>query len=470
MALLDFPFISRALGIAAPNPGTVPDRFANLPMAQPDGQTMMGLAMSQPQGAGVAMPDGAPGPMTMAGMPMPSFGSPDTPAPGSIATAAPTMPPPRDIRPAGLASAMAIQPASAAITPPGNMPMMPAEPGATPAKSAASGGGFFDALGKIYGAGGPGDTLMNLGFGLMSTPGNPGAGLMKGMALTSAQKLAGKKAKSAEEAKKLMLGKDTWRALVDPAERAKYGIAADDKNVYQINAFGQLKSPGKPTTNVNLPPTEKAFDTKAGNIIADRYGKIAAAGDTAESRMSDLTAIRELSGRVGNQGAVADWKIRFGPLAKALGVDVGGLGDLQAWNAIVQKMAPQMRAVGSGSTSDIEFKGMLASIPQASQDPAARKMILDTMEGAAKDAMARRDIALRVLNKEIDRKQADAEMKALPDYMANWRSYKASMGAAADPVAKKTASDFYNKAIAAGKDRDATLKYLRDRGYPVEGL
>ena len=282
--------------------------------------------------------------------------------------------------------------------------------------------------------------------------------------------MAGKKAKSAEEAKKLMLGKDTWRALVDPAERAKYGIAADDKNVYQINAFGQLKSPGKPTTNVNLPPTEKAFDTKAGNIIADRYGKIAAAGDTAESRMSALTAIRELSGRVGNQGAVADWKIRFGPLAKALGVDVGGLGDLQAWNAIVQKMAPQMRAVGSGSTSDIEFKGMLASIPQASQDPAARKMILDTMEGAAKDAMARRDIALRVLNKEIDRKQADAEMKALPDYMANWRSYKASMGAAADPVAKKTASDFYNKAIAAGKDRDATLKYLRDRGYPVEGL
>jgi hypothetical protein len=107
----------------------------------------------------------------------------------------------------------------------------------------------------------------------------------------------------------------------------------------------------------------------------------------SQERLGDINNLREMARRLGSQGATADFKRMIGPYAEAAGINIEGLPDIQAFNSVIQKLAPQMHVAGSGATSDIEFKGMLSAIPQLSANPVAREAILDTMEAQQRHAM-----------------------------------------------------------------------------------
>jgi hypothetical protein len=157
----------------------------------------------------------------------------------------------------------------------------------------------------------------------------------------------------------------------------------------------------------------------------------------------------------------------------------------------VQRLAPQQRAEGSGSTSDIEFKGFIKSLPILSQNPAARDATLNTMDALNRDDMARGDIATRLATKEITRKQAEQELRALPDPMksfTDWRKAnpalygqalkgQASSAAATAKPMKFTAPEIDQSlsnaraAIQANPAaKAAIIKKLRDNGLPTDGL
>jgi flagellar protein FlgJ len=181
----------------------------------------------------------------------------------------------------------------------------------------------------------------------------------------------------------------------------------------------------RPQTNVNIDnKTETAADTEAAKALIKRNVAAMDAADKSQAAMGDITTMRDISRRVGSVGSTADLKAAIGPYAEAFGVNIDGLPDIQAFEAVIQRMAPQMRAEGSGSTSDIEFKGMLASLPRLRSNPQAREMILDTMEANARYNIMRGDIALRVLTKEIKREDGEKQMRALGDPMQAFKEFR----------------------------------------------
>jgi len=184
-------------------------------------------------------------------------------------------------------------------------------------------------------------------------------------------------------------------------------------------------------TNVTVDQKgETKFEEEFGKKQADRYTKYMDAADAARRKMVDINTMREISTRLGTQGAVAGIKEAIGPYADALGVNIDGLSDIQAYTQVIQRLAPQQRAPGSGSTSDIEFKGFLKSLPGLSQNPAAREVGLNTMEALARDDIARGEIASRLATGEIKRAEAEKQLRDLPDPMkgfVEWRKANPQM-------------------------------------------
>lgn len=225
--------------------------------------------------------------------------------------------------------------------------------------------------------------------------------------------------------------KEVAKTLLSHALKASE-LTADQKEYVGAVAQGEnrtftdwkmgMKRAG--ATNVSVGDNSKKFDEELDKKTADRFGKYIDNADAARRKMVDIDTMREISGRLGVQGAAAGIKEAIGPYADALGINVDGLSDIQAYTQVIQRLAPQQRAPGSGSTSDVEFKGFLKSLPGLSQNPAAREIGLNTMEALARDEIARGDIATRVSTKELTRIEGEKQLRALPDPMkgfVEWR-------------------------------------------------
>ncbi len=247
-------------------------------------------------------------------------------------------------------------------------------------------------------------------------------------------------------------------------------------------------------TTVNV-GGEKEFDKELDKGQAKRWNGYIEEGQAAERKLVDINTMREIHQRIGSQGAAANIKEAIGPYAEALGINVAGLSDIQAYSQVIQRIAPQQRAPGSGSTSDIEFKGFLKSLPPLSQNPAAREMGLNTMEALTRDDMARGEIASRLATREITRVQAEKALRDLPDPMrgfVEWRKanpeiYGQALKGGAAPASApqdngarivpstkvEIDQSLANAKAAIAKNpaaRDAIIKKVRDAGLDTSGL
>jgi hypothetical protein len=173
---------------------------------------------------------------------------------------------------------------------------------------------------------------------------------------------------------------------------------------------------------------ETKFEQDMAGINAKRWGKYLDNAELAQTKLVDINQMREISQRIaagGNSpGAWAGVKDLLGPYAEAAGIPIKDLSDIQAYTSIIQRLAPQNRAAGSGSTSDIEFKGMVKAMPALIQNPVARDVTLNTMEALSRHDLAQGEIAARLASKEITQVQAEKELRALPDPMAGFRKWR----------------------------------------------
>lgn len=238
----------------------------------------------------------------------------------------------------------------------------------------------------------------------------------------------------------LMIGQPGGtRSLTTLEERRAQGIADDDKRVVQIKPNGELVYPSKAQTEVNLNnAVEKELDKGFAKSDVDRYSGFVAKADQARGMLGDISTLREISRRVGSQGKTAEVKMALGPYAEALGIDVKDLSDLQAADAIIQRLAPQMHVPGSGATSDIEFKGFVKSLGSMTNNPQAREMIYDTFEAFARYDIARGKIVSQLKSKKITPTEAEDKIEALGDPLTRYREWKKTNGsteAAAPEVA-----------------------------------
>ena len=83
-------------------------------------------------------------------------------------------------------------------------------------------------------------------------------------------------------------------------------------------------------------------------------------------------------------------------LARTLGIESDQVAAQDLANSLVVQLAPRMRAPGSGSTSDIEFKSYIAAVPSLSSSEKGREIMAKSAE-----AFARRNAKLADYAKKL---------------------------------------------------------------------
>jgi len=211
-----------------------------------------------------------------------------------------------------------------------------------------------------------------------------------------------------------------------PDERKAFNVRDGQPAFIKKNGDPGFGPAGTSITNSNSfdGKGESKFNEALGTAQAKRWNGYIEEGDVAQGRLADIQTLRETSRRLGSQGSSANLKATIGPYAESLGIKVEGLPDIQLYESITNRLAPNLRAPGSGSTSDIEFKGFQRAIGPLSNNPAAREMILDTFEAASRNDLARAEIGRRLASGEINRQQAEKEIGTLPNPLEGFKKFR----------------------------------------------
>jgi hypothetical protein len=199
--------------------------------------------------------------------------------------------------------------------------------------------------------------------------------------------------------------KPDWRPAT-PEEKTSLGVGNDTPLV--ITADGpKVLGGGNSTTNNYVNVGGEIPDSKLREELDKSEGKTwdeyKKAGTISGQNAQDFAVLDELL-KVAPQGPIT------GRLAAAV-PGVSSAGD--AVQSIIKRIAPTLRAPGSGSTSDIEYQGMLQSLPALANQPKANAMIISIMKAKADLNVQRSEIVTRYQAGEIDVSTARKEIAKL---------------------------------------------------------
>lgn len=166
-------------------------------------------------------------------------------------------------------------------------------------------------------------------------------------------------------------------------------------------------------TNVNIDQkAEGAFDKKLAEKQAETFDTMATEGLNARA---DIGIINELDTLLQGQGGTLSG---IAGIAAKYGVGGEGIGDLQAVQALINKLVPSQRAPGSGSMSDRDVELFTRSLPSLWNEPGGNAKILRVMRGLAEYKQAQGEIADQVLTGDMSRQEARRALRALPNPLA----------------------------------------------------
>lgn len=232
--------------------------------------------------------------------------------------------------------------------------------------------------------------------------------------------------------------KESWRPMTTE-EKAAYGVKEGDGAAWSINPLTQeVKKEGGNGQTINVDAGQ------AGSSVAElnkQLGKgegttwqgYVDAGASSAGAAQDFQILDQLS-------QVAPQDPLSGPLLQTFpGLNSAGA----AFQSVVKRIAPTLRAPGSGATSDIEYEGMLNSLPSLSNKPEANRVILAMMRNKA----------------EINQQRAEVVMQ-----------YQSSPGTAADAAAARQKLQEINRKSLLTPELTAALQGLGvDVGKAAQG-
>ena len=103
-----------------------------------------------------------------------------------------------------------------------------------------------------------------------------------------------------------------------------------------------------------------------------------------------------------------------GPVQGRLVEMFPGISDAgAAFQSVVSRVAPTLRAPGSGSTSDIEYEGMLKSLPMLRNRPNANRAIATAMKTKAQINMDRASVVSAYQSEQITASEARARLQEI---------------------------------------------------------
>ena len=150
----------------------------------------------------------------------------------------------------------------------------------------------------------------------------------------------------------------------------------------------------------------------------EQWGTALDAGARAGATMQDMAMLEELSA-IAPQGPIQ------GRLAQAF---PGMNSAADAMNSIISRVAPTLREPGSGSTSDIEYEGMLKSLPNLRNKPEANRAIIGMMRAKAQIQTERAATVADYQNGLIDEQTARSKMQELANRSIMTPDMKAIIG------------------------------------------
>lgn len=200
-----------------------------------------------------------------------------------------------------------------------------------------------------------------------------------------------------------------------PTEVQEYEYAKGQGYQGTFQEF-QIEQKRAGASQVNIDQkAEGAFDKKLAENQATMFTEMATGGMDAKA---DLGVLGELEGLLGQTGGTFSGV--SGVLAK-YGIGGEGMGDLQAAQALINKLVPTQRQPGSGTMSDRDVELFTRSLPNLFNTPGGNQKILSVMRGLAQYKQAQGDIASAVLSGTMSRQEATAALKALPNPLAEFK-------------------------------------------------
>jgi len=175
-----------------------------------------------------------------------------------------------------------------------------------------------------------------------------------------------------------------------------------------------LKRAGATTVNIDQ-KSEAEFNKEVGKLSAKRFNTLIEEGQDARFMSADMQTLADIAGRIKTDGKTAEITAALGPWAEAFGIKIDGLGDLQAYNSLISKLAPRMRAPGSGATSDFDARQFLNSLPSLGQTPEGKQIVQNTFAALNDSKIQAAEIASMAMAGEITQREADKRIRALPD-------------------------------------------------------
>lgn len=181
--------------------------------------------------------------------------------------------------------------------------------------------------------------------------------------------------------------------------------------------FGEWKATqsraGASQVNIDQ-KTEGAFDKKLAEGQAEIFNTMAQEGLNANA---DIAIIGQLDGLLGQNGGALSG---LSSMMAKYGIGGEGMSDIQAAQALINKLVPSQRQPGSGTMSDRDVELFTRSLPSLWNTPGGNKIILDTMRGLAEYKRKQGEIAMGVQMGELTRQEAVQALQALPNPLAGF--------------------------------------------------
>ncbi len=202
-----------------------------------------------------------------------------------------------------------------------------------------------------------------------------------------------------------------------PEERTAYSVP-EGQPAY-MNGKGEPKfGPASTKITNSIGATEGEYAKANGKAISERFSKIVEEGDSATTEAGAISRLRELGGSIKNMGAGAALQARLAEYGIKVGENVS---EIEAYNALIDKLTPQQRIAGAGATSDFDAKMFKNSLPGLVRTPQGNELILGTMEALNTYKRQRADIVAEAM--ASNEKPADVikRLRELPDPFAAFK-------------------------------------------------
>jgi flagellar protein FlgJ len=175
-----------------------------------------------------------------------------------------------------------------------------------------------------------------------------------------------------------------------------------------LSEFIAMKKPPAAVATAISGGRPDTFQEEVKKSLAKEFSEIRKSGIAAQRSAQDINRLETLLSKVDTGGAAA-----FKQAAGNFGIKTEGLEDIQAAQAIINKLVPAQRPAGSGPMSDADLELFKQSMPRIINQPNGNRLIIDGMKQINQYLIEEGKIAAEVTAGRITPEEGTARMFAL---------------------------------------------------------